>query len=170
MHGNYWVFRRLISTPVGDLVAVADDSALLMLEFAGTGRENSGQFRAIQNQSERNPVLESIQRELAAYFDGDLKEFETPIRLRGTPFQEAVWRELLKIPYGHTRSYVDIARILGSELKTRAVGGANGRNCLAIIVPCHRVINADGKLGGYGGTLPVKKRLLDLEAGALRLL
>ncbi|MEQ1823231.1 MAG: methylated-DNA--[protein]-cysteine S-methyltransferase [Fimbriimonadaceae bacterium] len=159
------MFRQIIQSPVGDLAVVADDKALLMLEFAGTGRE-----RDFGVPSTTNPIIESIRGELRAYFDGDLKEFKTPIRLGGTPFQRAVWNELLKIPYGHTRSYIDIARILGSELKTRAVGGANGRNCLAIIVPCHRVINADGKLGGYGGTLPVKKRLLDLESGTLRLL
>ncbi|MEQ1932891.1 MAG: methylated-DNA--[protein]-cysteine S-methyltransferase [Fimbriimonadaceae bacterium] len=159
------MFRQIIQSPVGDLAVVADDKALLMLEFAGTGRE-----RDFGAPTASNPIIESIRGELKAYFDGDLKEFKTPIRLGGTPFQRQVWNELLKIPYGHTRSYVDIARILGSELKTRAVGGANGRNCLAIIVPCHRVINADGKLGGYGGTLAVKKRLLDLESGALRLL
>ncbi len=159
------MYRQVFDSPVGHLVAVADDSALLMLEFAGTGRE-----REVGAQTGSHEIIRSIQAELRAYFDGDLNEFKTPIRLGGTPFQRQVWSELLKIPYGHTRSYVDIARILGSELKTRAVGGANGRNCLAIIVPCHRVINADGKLGGYGGTLPVKKRLLDLESGALRLL
>jgi methylated-DNA-[protein]-cysteine S-methyltransferase len=105
-------------------------------------------------------------KELEEYFAGRRREFSFPLDLRGTDFQVACWRALLAIPYGETRSYADIARAVGKPSAFRAVGMANNRNPIAIVVPCHRVIASDGTLCGYGGGLAVKRRLLELE-GAL---
>ena len=116
----------------------------------------------------RNAHLRLLERELHQYFEGTLREFTVPLVLRGTPFQERVWRALLAIPYGTTRSYAEIAERIGSSGAQRAVGTANGRNRIAIVIPCHRVINAGGALGGYGGGLRRKEFLLELERGAER--
>ena len=102
-------------------------------------------------------------RQLRAYFGGQLRRFDLPLDMRGTPFQLRVWRELERIPYGETRSYRQIAAAIGAPRAVRAVGAANGANPIPIVVPCHRVIGASGKLVGYGGGLPLKKRLLELE-------
>ena len=110
-------------------------------------------------------LVEAI-RQLEAYFRGDLREFDLPLDIQGTDFQKRVWNQLLTIPYGETRSYTQIAQAIGAPNAVRAVGAANGANPIAIVVPCHRVIGAGGKLVGYGGGLPLKKRLLALE-GAL---
>lgn len=101
--------------------------------------------------------------ELARYFGGELKIFRTALDMRGTEFQRKVWRYLVTIPYGQTRSYLDVARAIGSPGSIRAVGAANGANPVSIIVPCHRVIGSDGSLTGYGGGLDLKRRLLALE-------
>jgi methylated-DNA-[protein]-cysteine S-methyltransferase len=105
-------------------------------------------------------------RQLAAYFAGDLREFDLPLSAGGTPFQRQVWDALMKIPYGETVSYGELARGLGNPGAARAVGLANGNNPIGIIVPCHRVIGANGKLVGYAGGMPNKQALLALEAGA----
>lgn len=110
----------------------------------------------------------ALARELDAYFAGTLRQFTVPLDLRGTAFQLRVWELLCEIPYGETRSYGEIAQVLGNPKATRAVGQANGRNPVSIIVPCHRVIGSDGRLTGYGGGLHRKRALLDLESGALR--
>ncbi|HUK17801.1 MAG TPA: methylated-DNA--[protein]-cysteine S-methyltransferase [Bryobacteraceae bacterium] len=112
-------------------------------------------------------LLLETQRQLRAYFAGDLRHFDLTLDLAGTPFQQRVWQELLKIPYGETRSYSEIARGIGASSAVRAVGAANGANPVPIVVPCHRVIGAGGKLVGYGGGLPLKQRLLALERGSL---
>jgi methylated-DNA-[protein]-cysteine S-methyltransferase len=112
---------------------------------------------------EDHPVVRETLRQLAAYFAGELKEFDLPLDPKGTEFQRAVWDRLLQIPYGETRTYSDIARAIGKPLAVRAVGAANGSNPIAIIVPCHRVIGKSGKLVGFGGGLPMKRMLLDLE-------
>lgn len=109
-------------------------------------------------------LLREAAAQLTAYFAGGLARFELPLDPRGTAFQVRVWRELERIPYAETRSYREIAASIGAPRSIRAVGAANGRNPIPIIVPCHRVIGADGKLVGYGGGLPLKKRLLDLES------
>ncbi|MGB9456625.1 MAG: methylated-DNA--[protein]-cysteine S-methyltransferase [Bryobacteraceae bacterium] len=114
-----------------------------------------------------NPLLAEAVRQLRAYFAGQLRRFELPLDLAGTEFQRRVWLELTRIPYGETRSYQDLARAIGAPKAVRAVGAANGANPVAIVVPCHRVIGAGGKLVGYGGGLPLKRRLLDLERGGL---
>jgi methylated-DNA-[protein]-cysteine S-methyltransferase len=111
-----------------------------------------------------HPLLREAAAQLTAYFAGGLARFELPLDLRGTDFQVRVWQELERIPYAETRSYRAIATSIGAPRSVRAVGAANGRNPIPIVVPCHRVIGADGRLVGYGGGLPLKKRLLDLES------
>ena len=111
----------------------------------------------------RNALLEETARQLRAYFAGEAREFDLPLDMQGTEFQKRVWRELLKIRYGETRGYGEIAAAMGAPKAVRAVGAANGANPLPIVVPCHRVIGAGGKLVGYGGGLALKKRLLELE-------
>jgi methylated-DNA-[protein]-cysteine S-methyltransferase len=114
------------------------------------------------------PLVAAVSRQLAEYFAGERREFDLPLDPRGTPFQKRVWSALRRIPYGKTRSYIDIARVSGSPKGARAVGMANHDNPIAIVVPCHRVIAADGSLGGYGGGLNFKRKLLDLETATAR--
>jgi O-6-methylguanine DNA methyltransferase len=110
-----------------------------------------------------HPIASEAVRQLRAYFAGQLRQFDLPLNMRGTDFQLRVWRELESIPYGETRSYSQIAAAIKAPQAVRAVGAANGANPIPIIVPCHRVIGSSGKLVGYGGGLPLKKRLLALE-------
>jgi methylated-DNA-[protein]-cysteine S-methyltransferase len=110
-----------------------------------------------------NGLLREAARQLEAYFVGDLRRFDLPLDMMGTAFQKRVWDELLQIPYGETRSYLQVAIAVGAAQAVRAVGAANGANPVPIVVPCHRVIGSSGKLTGYGGGLPLKKRLLQLE-------
>ncbi|MBV8199609.1 MAG: methylated-DNA--[protein]-cysteine S-methyltransferase [Acidobacteria bacterium] len=111
------------------------------------------------------PPLPELQRQLAEYFAGERREFALPLAPRGTEFERRVWRALVAIPYGETRSYAEIARTIGHPAACRAVGRANGSNPIALVIPCHRVIGSDGSLTGYGGGLPIKRFLLDLESG-----
>ena len=110
-----------------------------------------------------NPMLMEAARQLRAYFAGQLREFQLPLDIEGTGFQKRVWGQVAAIPYGETRSYLQIAQALGSPGAVRAVGAANGANPVPIVVPCHRVIGGKGKLVGYGGGLAMKQRLLELE-------
>jgi methylated-DNA-[protein]-cysteine S-methyltransferase len=114
--------------------------------------------------SDDNALLQQAARQLDAYFRGELREFDLPLDLQGTDFQKLVWHELCRIPYGETRSYSAIAVAIHAPKAVRAVGAANGRNPIPIVVPCHRVIGAGGSLVGYGGGLPLKRLLLDLES------
>ena len=111
-------------------------------------------------------VLQQAVEQLQAYFAGTRRTFDLALDVRGTPFQQAVWGQLQEIPYGETRSYAQIAAALGRPLASRAVGQANGANPLPIFVPCHRVVQSDGSLGGYGGGLALKQALLRLESGS----
>jgi methylated-DNA-[protein]-cysteine S-methyltransferase len=154
----------LVESPVGPLRLAADDDALLELQFmAGpkAAATPAGWVRA------RGPVLREARRQLEAYFAGKLEAFDLPLKPPGTAFQQSVWQALRTIPYGVTCSYGAIARQIGQPAASRAVGLANGRNPIAIIVPCHRVIGANGSLTGFGGGLPIKQALLELE-GAQR--
>jgi AraC family transcriptional regulator of adaptative response/methylated-DNA-[protein]-cysteine methyltransferase len=137
------------------MLATADDEALYSLEFSEQTRK-SFVFG-------RTEPIEQIERELVDYFAGKLKVFKTPLCFLGTPFQNRVWEELQKIPHGETRSYAEIAAAIGKPSAFRAAAQANGANKLAIIVPCHRVINSSGALGGYSSGLFRKEWLLDLE-------
>ncbi len=136
---------------------VASDVGIRAIEFYGDG---DGPGR----ESQSNPLLRQAVEQLLAYFSGELKAFELRLDMQGTEFQKRVWRELCNIAYGETCSYSDIAKALGAPKAVRAVGAANGRNPIPIVVPCHRVIGAGGSLVGYGGGLPLKRFLLDLEA------
>ena len=147
-----------IESPVGPLLLAVSGRGLVALEF-GRGRIGEGWVESAEK-------IVPFARQLEEYFAGKRRAFDVPLDLRGTDFQKRCWQELLKIPYGETRSYADIARAIGNPAAVRAVGLANGQNPIAIIVPCHRVIGSDGSLTGYGGGLEVKRRLLELE-GAL---
>ena len=147
-----------IDSPVGLLRLGASDSALHTLQFV-----NSKQAHAPE--SSGNPIIEQTRRELAEYFAGSRRVFEVPLSFAATPFQRRVWTALCSIGYGERISYLEQSRRVGDELAIRAVAQANGQNPIAILIPCHRVINASGKLGGFGGGLIRKQFLLDLERG-----
>lgn len=157
-----------IESPLGPLIAGATDEGIVLLEFTDR-RMLERQMRILQRRLERPLVhgphehLSALGLELSAYFDGSLTSFGVPAATTGTRFQETVWDVVRKIPFGETRTYSHIAAELGGPATTRAVGTANGMNRLAILIPCHRVLRADGSLGGYGGGMWRKRRLLDLE-------
>jgi methylated-DNA-[protein]-cysteine S-methyltransferase len=115
-----------------------------------------------------SPAIENCKTELSAYFDGERRSFDLPLRLAGSEFQIRVWNALMEIPYGKTQSYAGLARKLGDERAIRAVAKANGDNAISIIVPCHRILGSDGSLTGYAGGLRVKKKLLQLEGASLQ--
>jgi len=165
----------MLNSPVGPLFLAASARGLVALEFDArlpgqqTIRPNPRDLRAERNAiqfAESRDRMSGYVRELEEYFAGERREFALPLDLRGTDFQLACWHALLAIPFGETRTYADIARAVGRPQGFRAVGMANNRNPVAIIVPCHRVIASDGTLCGYGGGLDVKRKLLELE-GAL---
>lgn len=163
---------RWLATPLGSLLAIASDEGLCLLEFVdrrmlATNIQRVRKRWGVPIIAGDHPHIVRIERELQKYFLGALSSFETPLCLRGTPFQERVWRALLEIPHGQTRSYLQIARRIGQATAVRAVATANGDNRLAIVIPCHRVIGSDGKLVGYGGGLWRKRRLLEIECGAI---
>jgi AraC family transcriptional regulator, regulatory protein of adaptative response / methylated-DNA-[protein]-cysteine methyltransferase len=159
-----------LNTPLGEMVAVANHEALCLLEFTdrrmlATQLDRLRKRRGVDPEASVNAVLEQTQRELDDYFSGHLRSFTLRLEPAGTPFQQKAWQLLATIPYGTTRSYAEQAVALGQPTATRAVARANGDNPIAIIVPCHRVIGADGKLTGYGGGLWRKRWLLDHEQG-----
>ncbi|MFN7095962.1 MAG: bifunctional transcriptional activator/DNA repair enzyme AdaA [Gammaproteobacteria bacterium] len=157
-----------LDTRLGSMLAIADEDTLCLLEFV----DRRGLEREIERLRNRlkapiipgrpEPIV-SIEKELKLYFDGKLSDFKTPLSFIGTPFQKQVWEALQRIPCGETRSYADIAASIGRPTAHRAVANANGANQIAIVIPCHRVINSDGQLGGYGGGLHRKDWLLKLE-------
>lgn len=164
------VLARL-ETPVGPMMAGAVGDGICLLEFAGDRTQAAVQvlaerFRTTPSEG-WSEHLRLLARELDEYFAGRLQRFTVPVVAPGTAFEEAVWQALQEIPYGSTISYTDLATRVGKPSATRAVGSANGRNRIAIVIPCHRVVNSNGRLGGYGGGLWRKQRLLELE-GALR--
>jgi O-6-methylguanine DNA methyltransferase len=154
-------------SPVGPLTAGATDEGICLLEFNGPRSDSQVSELARLFDAEvvagDHPFLKQLQSELSEYFAGERREFTVPLVIRGTEFQESVWRELLRIPYGETKAYADIARSVDMPKASRAVGRANGQNRIAIVIPCHRVVNTGGALGGYGGGLDRKRLLLDLE-------
>ena len=165
----------LVTSPVGPLFLATSVRGLVALEFdqrlpgQQTIRPNPRDLRAESKKvrfEDSAHELGAYVRELEEYFAGTRRAFDFPLDLRGTDFQIACWRALLAIPYGETRTYADVARAVGRPQGFRAVGMANNRNPVAIVVPCHRVIASDGTLCGYGGGLDIKRKLLELE-GAL---
>ena len=153
--------HTVIDSPYGPLTLVADNGVLCGLYMtAQRHRPLEESFGARQD-----TLFDEAEEQLEAYFAGELKEFTVELSLHGTPFQRSVWDQLRKIPYGETCSYGDLADALGNPSASRAVGLANGKNPIGIIVPCHRVVGANGSLTGYGGGLDRKRRLLDFERG-----
>lgn len=147
-------------SPVGPLLLTGDQRGLRRVYFMNGRRPKSPDPEWTEDKKPFKEVL----RQLRAYFDGQLKDFDLPLVLHGTEFQLRVWRRLQRIPYGETTSYGAIARELGNPEASRAVGLANGSNPIPIIVPCHRVIGSNGHLTGFGGGLPIKEKLLALES------
>jgi methylated-DNA-[protein]-cysteine S-methyltransferase len=158
------VYACRFETPLGEMAAVVDDTgALRQLSFLG-GRDRIDASAVLDPRRGAE-----VRRQLAEYFQGRRKVFDLTLAPGGTPFQKEVWRALVEIPYGECVSYSDIARRIGRRDAVRAVGAANGANPIAIVIPSHRVIGRDGSLTGYGGGLPLKRWLLDHEAGWRRL-
>ncbi|MBY0282253.1 MAG: trifunctional transcriptional activator/DNA repair protein Ada/methylated-DNA--[protein]-cysteine S-methyltransferase [Alphaproteobacteria bacterium] len=157
-----------IDTPLGPMIAIADDNGLYLLEFADR-RGLELEIERLRQKTKSAIVpgttkpIDSIKKELDQYFKGTLQEFKTPLILFGSPFQRQVWDELKKIPFGQTVAYITLAIAIHKPSAFRAVANANGANQFAIVIPCHRVINANGDLGGYGGGIARKQWLLDHE-------
>ena len=157
-------YRASWMSPIGKLHFIASDQALLCLAF-DQNREACQARLGISGLSEgENPVIDQAKRELSEYFAGRRTIFAVPVHLQGTEFQKRAWEALRSIPFGATISYQQQARELGQEGAVRATGSANGRNPIAIIVPCHRVVRSDGTLGGYAGGMEIKASLLELES------
>lgn len=163
---SIWINR--IATPLGSMIVGVHDNGLCLLEFAER-RMLDTQLKRLTQRMGRvflpgdHPLMEQVRQELEAYFNGSLRTFSVPVISPGTVFQESVWQALREIPYGETRSYADVAARIGHDDAVRAVGRANGDNRIAIIIPCHRVVGADGELTGYGGGLWRKEYLLAME-------
>lgn len=160
-------YTHIDDSPVGPLLLAGDSNALHVLAF-GIGsrpREVDGDWIL-----DTKGVLKNVRKELDAYFAGRLQKFTSRLAFNGTPFQNQVWKQLTRIPYGETISYMELANRIENPKAVRAVGMANGANPIAIIVPCHRVIGSNGSLTGFGGGLPNKRALLELEKGQRTLL
>ena len=170
----------VVDSPLGPLTVVAHRGAVTAVEFELTLDPAASPFssasvaamrttgRPVGERADDDPLLREAARQLRAYFDRELKEFDLPLRPEGTPFQLRVWEQLQRIGYGETTSYGEIARRLGmNNGASRAVGMANGRNPIAIVIPCHRVVGSKGLLSGYAGGVERKQALLDLEQDAL---
>jgi O-6-methylguanine DNA methyltransferase len=156
---------RCFNSPYGPITVGVSRIGLAVLEF-GDHPPNKLQGKQVQ-WNESVAATELYVRQLQRYFAGQLQRFTLPLDLRGTPFQKSCWQALLQIPYGETRSYAELARAVGKPTAFRAVGMANHSNPVPIVVPCHRVITSDGKLGGYGGGLTMKQELLKLEGATV---
>ncbi|MFJ8822962.1 methylated-DNA--[protein]-cysteine S-methyltransferase [Streptomyces sp. NPDC102467] len=154
--------HTVIDSPYGLLTLVAAGGALSGLYMTEQRHRPAEESFGERDERPFGAVIDQLE----AYFRGELKEFDLPLALHGTPFQRSVWEQLRKIPYGETRTYGELAAALGNPAASRAVGLANGKNPVGVIVPCHRVIGASGGLTGYGGGLERKQRLLDFERGA----
>lgn len=157
------MYRAKVDSPIGDVLIAGDHDSIAML-----GRITEVDPAADWVQVNRYGAIKEAAQQLDAYWSGELFDFDLPLAATGTPFQHKVWAALRTIPYGKTASYGDIARKIGSPTASRAVGAANGRNPIAIVVPCHRVIGANGTLTGYAGGLDMKRQLLSHEARYVR--
>ena len=160
-------YAHIDDSPVGPLLLAGNNDGLHVLAFGVGSRP-----RAIEPSwvVDTTGVLTGVRQELDRYFAGRLRKFTTPLVFGGTPFQHQVWTELCRIPYGETISYMELANRIKNPKAVRAVGLANGANPIAIIVPCHRVIGANGSMTGFGGGIPTKRALLELEKGQRTLL
>ncbi len=155
-------------TKIGELIIGAYDGKICLLDYRYRRMRTTvdNRLKKALNcdfEEKEEAILEEAKRQIDEYLLGERKTFDLPLLLLGSDFQQEVWEELMKVPYGTTASYLDLAKKMGKPKAVRAVAGANGANAIALIVPCHRIIASDGSLGGYGGGLAVKKRLLKLE-------
>lgn len=156
------MFSAKVDSPVGHLTLVATDAVLCELSWAGDPKYSTSLATRAEERPD-HPILAQAVSELGEYFAGKRRTFDVPVRTMGTEFQQAVWQALRQIPYGQTINYGEQARRIGKPAAVRAVGGANGKNPVGIIVPCHRVIGADGSLTGFGGGMDAKAWLLNHE-------
>jgi methylated-DNA-[protein]-cysteine S-methyltransferase len=155
------LFYKEIESPVGKLKLVASSNALVAVLWE---RERPNRVKLdTMTLDPQHPILLETERQLAEYFSGERIQFDLPLQPDGSEFQKKVWQALREIPFGQTRSYLDLAKALGSSKAARAIGAANGKNPLSIIVPCHRVVGADGSLTGFAGGVETKAALLALE-------
>jgi len=154
---------KYYQSPIGLLKIEAENNAITTLCLSAKTDKNNTKNNDKSSNSTEEKVLEQCCNQLDEYFAGSRKDFELPLQPKGTAFQQKTWDQLLKIPYGETISYARLAIRVGNSKASRAVGSANGKNPIAIIIPCHRVINSSGSLGGYAYGLDVKRKLLDLE-------
>jgi methylated-DNA-[protein]-cysteine S-methyltransferase len=161
--GGGSVIYTTMDSPIGELLLLGDGDALRGLYM----QAGKNPIRINQQWVRDDEAFAEIRDQLEQYFAGERTTFDIPMHLEGTAFQRTVWHELTQIPYGETISYGELAKRIGRPDRARAVGTANGQNPIAVIVPCHRVIGANGKLVGYGGGLDNKRRLLELESGVL---
>jgi AraC family transcriptional regulator of adaptative response/methylated-DNA-[protein]-cysteine methyltransferase len=157
-----------LDTKLGPMVAIADEEALYLLEFVNWKGLELQVLRLRQKTNSTiipgtTVIISMVEKEMGQYFEGKIKKFKTPIYFLGSPFQQCVWEELLKIPYGETRSYAELAKAIEKPTAFRAAANANGANMHAIIIPCHRVINSNGDAGGYGGGITRKAWLIQHE-------
>ncbi len=158
------LFYDQVSTEWGGVLVAMDEKGIRLVKIYEGTKAPVPIFNVWKKSSIK---LKNATDQLKAYFAGELKAFDLPLSLDGTPFQVQVWEELQKIPYGETRSYMEMALSMGNDKACRAVGGANGRNPIPVIIPCHRVVGSNGSLGGYSGGLGLKRRLLSLEGVSL---
>lgn len=162
------ILTRFFATPIGDMIAGATDAGLCLFDYRyrkslpAIRRRISGTLDEDFEEGD-HPLLDALSAQLDEYFSGARQSFSLPLLPLGSAFQKSVWNALLEIPYGHTRSYMQQARALGDEKAVRAIASANGANGLAILIPCHRVVGADGSLTGYAGGLAAKRWLLQHE-------
>ena len=157
------IYFKKWKSPIGDLFLYASESHLLGLLFAGDSTDFLKYFKSAEIVAKSNPVLKKVILQLDQYFSGDRKKFDVPVLLLGTEFQKKVWAELKRVPFGKTITYKQQAMRINSAKAVRAVGAANGKNPIAIIIPCHRVIGSSGKLVGYAGGMKMKSDLLKTE-------
>ncbi len=168
--GGTRLYHRFLPSPVGPMLALASDKGVILLEFLDTLDMIADEIKDLRHRygyalsNGDHPHLEQAARQLDDYFAGTRQEFTLPLDTPGTPFDLAVWDQLQRIPFGRTCSYGDIAREIGNGAHARIVGSANHRNRVSIVIPCHRVIGANGTLTGYGGGLPRKRWLLEFES------
>jgi len=161
------LFSTTMPSPVGELTIVASDRGVVAILWPDDDPRRVPLGPAVPDAA--HPILADAVVQLREYFAGSRQAFDLPLDMRGTEFQRSVWHALTQIPYGETRSYLDLAKQLGNPAATRAVGAANGRNPVSIMVPCHRVIGSSGKLTGFAGGLEAKAHLLSLEGVERRL-
>ncbi len=164
------IVSEKIKTPVGDMLAAATSKGICLFEFIGVEDRLARQVKHLEKtfsctlERGSSAFIDQLKNELAEYFSGERKQFDVPLDFKGTVFQEQSWDALLKIPYGETRSYQEQANAIKNPKAVRAVAGANHRNKLSILIPCHRVIGKNGSLTGYGGEIWRKEFLLSLES------